>query len=141
MTIPSSTTINQRARGLIFDFALGAAIIALLPIPYSLVFKLLGLPMLMVWMLKRILRLWHNYRPDPVAKLGLIISVASALLLSLVAWLGGIALEVRVPSLKGIAPGLAFFALFWGVGQALNHCYLSGFPKTASGSSGDGQTQ
>jgi len=126
-----STTLNRRARGLILDFALGAAIIALLPIPYSILLKIILLPVLMVLMVKRILRLWQGYKPDAVAKLSLLVSLAGAVMLGLLGWLGGIALSVRSPWLTGLAPGFAFFALFWGVGQAVNHCYLSGMPTVA----------
>jgi uncharacterized protein (DUF697 family) len=133
--MPSSTRLNHRARGLILDFALGAAIVALLPIPYAIFLKLIVLPVLMVLMVKRLLRLWQDYQPDTLARLSLLVSLAGALLLGILGWFGGIALRAAVPWLAGLAPGFAFFALFWGVGQAINHCYLSGLPKAPMESS------
>lgn len=126
----SPTQLNHQVRGLILDFALGAAIVALLPIPYSIFLKIILLLVLMVLMVKRVLRLWQGYKPDAVAKLSLLVSLTGAVLLGILGWLGGIALGVNVPWLAGLAPGLAFFSLFWGVGQAINHCYLSGLPMT-----------
>jgi hypothetical protein len=84
----------------------------------------------MVLMVKRVLRLWQGYKPDTVAKLSLLVSLTGAILLGILGWLGGIALGVNIPWLAGLAPGFAFFSLFWGVGQAINHCYLSGLPMT-----------
>jgi hypothetical protein len=128
MVKPNPTTLNRQARGLMLDFALGAAILALLPIPYSIFLKIILLPVLMVLMVKRILRLWQGYKPDTVAKLSLLVSLTGAILLGILGWLGGIALGANVPWLAGLAPGFAFFSLFWGVGQAINHCYLGGLP-------------
>lgn len=125
----NSTTLNRQARGLILDFALGAAIVALMPISYSIFLKIIILPVLLVLLAKRVIRLWQNYKPDAVAKLSLLVSLAAAVLLGLLGWLGGVVLGIRVPWLAGLAPGLAAFALFWGVGQAINHYYLSGFPE------------
>lgn len=124
----SPTITNRKARGMILDFALGAAIAALLPVPYTFLLKMIVLPMLMVLMVKRILRLWRGYKPDTLARLSLIVSLAGAALLGPIAWLGVIVLSSRLPWLAGLAPGFAFFALFWGVGQAFNHCYLSSLP-------------
>ncbi|WP_204139898.1 hypothetical protein [Halomicronema sp. CCY15110] len=75
------TPLNRRARGLILDFALGAALLALLPIPYSMVLKIIGLPVLLALMAKRVIRLWQGYKPDTVAKLSLLVSLAGAVLL------------------------------------------------------------
>jgi len=126
----SPTQLNRQVRGLILDFALGAAILALVPIPYTIFLKIILLPVLMVLMVKRVLRLWQGYKPDTVAKLSLLVSLTGAVLLGILGWLGGIALGVNIPWLAGLAPGFAFFSLFWGVGQAINHCYLSGLPTT-----------
>jgi hypothetical protein len=133
--MPSSKVLNRKVRGVILDFALGAAIVALLPIPYSIFLKIIALPVLMVLMVKRVLRLWQGYKPDSVAKLSLLVSLAGALLLGIVGWFGGIVLGTVVPWLSELGPGFAFFALFWGVGQALNHCYLSGLPEVTTESS------
>jgi hypothetical protein len=65
----SAPSLNHRARGLIVDYALGAALVALLPIPYSFVVKIILLPVLMGLMVRGILRLWQGYTPDAVANL------------------------------------------------------------------------
>jgi len=121
-------TLNRQARGRILDYALGATIVILLPIPYSMLLKVVILPVLLGLMVKGLLRLWQGYKPDAVAKLSLLVSWAGAILLGWLGWLGGIALATRIPWLTGLAPGIAVFSLFWGVGQAVNHCYLSGEP-------------
>lgn len=128
MMRPSPTTLNRQTRGVILDFALGAAIVALLPIPYSIFLKIILLPVLMVLLVKRILRLWQGYKPDVVAKLSLFVGLAGGMLLGVLAWLGGVVLGIAVPWLAGLAPGFAAFAFFWGAGQAINHYYLSGLP-------------
>lgn len=127
-----SMTLNRQARGLILDYALGAAIVVLCPIPYTWVLKVILLPVLLGLMVRGILQLWQGYKPDTIAKLSLFVSLAGAVLLGLLGWLGGIALGIKMPWLAGLAPGIAFFSLFWGVGQAINHCYLSGRPSSRS---------
>lgn len=111
---------------MILDFALGAAIVVLIPIPYTIFLKIIILPVLLVLLVKRILRLWQGYKPDAVAKLSLFVGLAGGMLLGVLGWLGGVVLGIAVPWLAGLAPGFAAFALFWGVGQAINHYYLSG---------------
>ncbi|MFH7242481.1 MAG: hypothetical protein ACHWZW_06475 [Spirulina sp.] len=130
----SPASLNHRARGLMVDYALGAAVVALLPIPYSIFFKIIALPVLLGLMVRGILRLWQGYTPDVVAKLSLLAGLTGAVLLGVASGFVGIVLGVRVPWLAGLAPGLAFFALFWGVGQAVNHCYLSALSPTSSAS-------
>lgn len=131
MVNPSPARLNHRARGLIFDYALGAALVALLPIPYSFIAKIILLPVLLGLMVRGILRLWQGYTPDVVAKLSLLVGLTGAVLLSFAAGVLGVTLGIRVPWLAGLAPGFAFFALFWAVGQAVNHCYLSALPPTS----------
>lgn len=63
MIRPSPTTLNRQTRGVILDFALGPAIVALLPIPYSIFLKIILLPVLLVLLVKRILRLWQGTNP------------------------------------------------------------------------------
>ncbi len=128
MMRPSPTTLNRQTRGVILDFALGAAIVALIPIPYTIFLKIIIVPVLLGLLVKRILRLWQGYKPDVVAKLSLFVGLAGGMLLGVLAWLGGVALGVTVPWLAGLAPGFAVFALFWGVGQAIKQCYVSGLP-------------
>ena len=110
----SPTQLNRQVRGLILDFALGAAILALVPIPYTIFLKIILLPVLMVLMVKRVLRLWQGYKPDTVAKLSLLVSLTGAVLLGILGWLGGIALGVNIPWLAGLAPGFAFFLTLLG---------------------------
>jgi hypothetical protein len=127
--MPSPSTLNRQARGLIFDFALGSAIAVLLPIPYTLWLKPIVLAVLLVLLVKGMMRLWQGHQPDVIAKLWLLLGLAGAVLLGGLAGLGGIVLGSAVPWLAGLAPGFAVFAFFWGVGQALNHYYLSGLPE------------
>ena len=132
----SAASLNHRARGLIVDYALGAALVALLPIPYSFVVKIILLPVLMGLMVRGILRLWQGYTPDAVAKLSVLAGLTGAVLLSVAALFFGMALGVRVPELAGLAPGFAFFALFWSVVQAVYQCYLSALPPGCSATPG-----
>ncbi|HIK46002.1 MAG TPA: hypothetical protein IGR64_14135 [Leptolyngbyaceae cyanobacterium M65_K2018_010] len=122
-------SLNRNVRGLILEFALGAAIVALLPIPHAFWFKLLALIALMGLMTRGLMGLWRGHRPDALAKLSFGFSLAGAGLLGLAGWLGGIWLGIIFPWLAGLGPGFAAFALFWGLGQAINHYYLSGLPK------------
>jgi hypothetical protein len=132
-------SINRKARNLILDGALGAAIAVLLPIPHIGWLKAIVLVVLNVVLVRGIVRLWRPQRGgDALAKVGLLFGFASALVLSLVAWLAMVGVGVLAPMVGALAPGVAMFTYVWVVGQTVNHYYLSSVassepPRSAGG--------
>jgi uncharacterized protein (DUF697 family) len=120
------TKVNFKARNLILDYALGASIVALLPIPGIGLLKAIALVVLNVLLIRGIARLWHFQRGgDFVARIGILFGVAGSILMGLLVWLLIVAVGVVVPLVGALAPGAVAFCYFWGIGQTVYHFYLS----------------
>jgi uncharacterized protein (DUF697 family) len=119
---------ERQVRDLILDYALGTSILGLIPIPRLFTLKLVlafGLVIKMIW---DISKLWRFHRgQDLLAIAGVFFGSLGALAMAFTAWLTFLGLGVFVPYLKGLALAAAFFTLPWGIGQAVNQFYASGF--------------
>lgn len=125
--VPSVRRQGRRVRDLILDYALGSAILGLLPISRLFTLKLLlafGLIIKMSW---DIGKAWH-FRPgqDLLARIGVFFGSLGALAMAFMAWLTFWGLGVFVPYLQGLALAAALFTLSWGQGQVVNQFYASG---------------
>jgi uncharacterized protein (DUF697 family) len=127
-----SAKVNFKVRNLIFDYALGAAIVALLPIPNLGIWQAIALVLLNILLVVGIARLWQFQKGgDLLARIGIVFGIAGAILLGFLVWLLVIAVGAVVPLIGTLAPGMAAFCYFWGVGQAINHFYVSKLPFTS----------
>lgn len=123
--------VNSKARHLILDYALGAAIVALLPIPNIGGWQAIALVLLNVLLVIGIARLWQFQKGgDLLARIGVLFGIAGATLMGFLAWLLTVAVGGAVPLIGTLAPGIGAFCYFWGVGQAINHFYVSKLPLT-----------
>lgn len=118
---------GRRVRPLILDYALGLAILGLLPLPRLFTLKLLlafGLISKMSW---DIGHLWR-FRPgqDVLARVGVCFGSLGALAVAFMAWLTFWGVGVFVPYLQGLALAAALFTLGWGMGQVVSQFYASG---------------
>ena len=117
---------RHQVRSLILDYALGLAIVGLLPIPRLLTLKLivaLGLVLKMIW---DIGKLWRFRKgQDLLAIVGVLFGSLGAAAMSFTAWLTLFGLGVVVPALKGLAFAAALFTLAWALGQAISQFYAS----------------
>lgn len=124
------THLNIKVRNLILDYALGAAIVALLPLPQLNGLKAIVLLGLNLFLVIGIARLWNFKKgSDLLARMGILFGIAGAIGVGIVGWLLLILLGVVVPALKSLAPGMAAFCYFWGFGQAVHHFYISKTPR------------
>ncbi|MBD1856554.1 MULTISPECIES: hypothetical protein [Leptolyngbya] len=124
--------VNVKVRDLILDYALGASIVALLPVPNIDLLKAITLIVLNLFLIMGIARLWHFQKGgDLLARMGILFGIAGAILSAGFAWLGLFILAVlfRSPRLMVLAPGAMAFCYFWGIGQAVHHFYLSKAPR------------
>ncbi|MGF1535546.1 MAG: hypothetical protein ACFB4J_03525 [Elainellaceae cyanobacterium] len=129
--------INQKARRLILDYALGAAILALFPIPRVRVLKAIALLVLHYKLLRGVRQIWGKGRGgDLLAWFGVLAGLAGAIALGFMGWIGTIALGALVPNIDALAPGAAFFCYFWSIGQVVNHFYLSGLGQSGAETTG-----
>ncbi|MGG6295606.1 hypothetical protein ACQ4M4_14540 [Leptolyngbya sp. AN02str] len=123
MDHPAKT--NFKARNLILDYALGATIIALLPIPNIRVWQAIALVLLNVLLVSNLARLWQSRkRGGLLARIGVLFGIVGAMLMGLLVWVV-VVMGVVVPLIGLLAPGIATFSYFWGMGQAVNHFYVS----------------
>lgn len=108
-----------KIRGMIFDYALGNAILGLIPIPRLYTLKFLVAAVFIIKML-RDLRAKRGFPKglDVLAIAGYIFSCIGAFAIALMAWLTMIAIGVFVPYAKGFAMAAALFTLTWALGQA-----------------------
>lgn len=124
--------INRKARSLILDYALGAAIVALLPIPNINTLKIVILAVLNLSLIASISRLWQFQRgSDWLAKLGILFGVVGSIFVSLIVWLLMLIISILInqPKLMILVPGAIAFSYFWSAGQTVQHFYLSKAPK------------
>lgn len=124
--------VNFKVRNLILDYALGAAIVALLPIPKLGVLQAIVLFILNVLLVVGIARLWRFQKGgDLLARVGVLFGIAGAIVMGVLVWLLMVAVGVVVPLLGALAPGVVAFCYFWGIGQTVHHFYLSKVPTVA----------
>ncbi len=120
------TKVNTDVRNLILDYALGAAIVALLPIPKIGVLQAIVLLVLNVLLVIGIARLWHFQKGgDFLARVGILFGIAGTILMGFLVWLFMVTVGVIVPLIGALAPGTVAFCYFWGTGQTVHHFYVS----------------
>lgn len=119
---------NRRARDLILDYALGAAVIALIPIsmPGFWLMQILALIILLVKMRRDIAALWgfpkgHGF----LAFAGSWFGSLGALAVALMAGLTLLGIGAFVPLVEGLALAAAFATLTWALGQVTNQFHFS----------------
>lgn len=117
-----------KVRNLILDYALGAAIVTLLPLPFPLmgVLKLVVLVFLNVKLVRDVGRLWGFPKGIRLfAIIGNVLGFLGAIAIAFLAWGTVVALSAIASLLSVLAPATAVFSYFWSIGQTTNHFYLS----------------
>lgn len=116
---------ERKIRGMILDYALGNAILGLIPIPRLYTLKFLIAVIFIIKMIRNIAaKRGFPKGQDVLAIAGYIFGWLGAFAMTLMAWLTMIAIGVYVPYVNGFALAAALFTLTWVVGQATNHFYL-----------------
>jgi uncharacterized protein (DUF697 family) len=118
---------DRQVRDLILDYALGIAILGLIPIPRLFTLKLLlalGFMLKMGWDIGRLWR-WRRGQ-DVLAIAGALFGGLGAVATALVVWLTCFGIGVFVPYFKGLALAAALFTLPWALGQSVNQFFASG---------------
>lgn len=117
---------NRRVRNLVLDYALGAAVIGLIPVPGLLIIQIITLVFLMIKMRRNIGALWGFPKGhDILAFVGTWFGSLGALAIALMAWLTLLGIGVFVPFVDSLARAAAFATLVWAQGQVTNQFYNS----------------
>ena len=124
-------SIRQRVRKSILDYALGAAILGLIPIYGNLIpaLRLILLAALNLKMIVNIGRFWGYHRGQGSLEfIGCILAIIGSFILSIFAWLGVFTVGLFIPLVDSLARAIAYAVLTWNIGRAVSRYYYS--PKT-----------
>ena len=123
--------IGQRVRNSIFDYALGAAILGLIPV-YGRWIPEIRLTLLALLNLKMIVNIggfWGYHRGQgSLAILGCILAIIGSFALGILAWLGVFMAGLFIPYLDSLARAVGYGIFTWNVGRAVSQYYYS--PQT-----------
>lgn len=120
--------IGKRVRSSILDYAIGAAILGLIPI-YGRWIPEIRLVLLTVLNLKMVInigRFWgYHKNQDLLVIVGCILSLIASLALAILTWLTIFALGLFIPFADSLARALAYGILTWSIGHAVSRYYYS----------------
>ncbi|MEL6500879.1 MAG: hypothetical protein AAFO76_02725 [Cyanobacteria bacterium J06607_15] len=123
--------IGQRVSNSILDYALGAAILGLIPV-YGRWIPAIRVTLLVLLNLKMIVnvgRFWGYHRGQGnLAIIGCVLAIAGSLILALITWLAIFMLGLLIPLLDSLARAIAYGVFTWNVGHAVSRYYYS--PRT-----------
>jgi uncharacterized protein (DUF697 family) len=127
---PHLIEINKEIRNLIIDYAIGAAILGLNPLPGTLTVTLLAASVLLLKMMRDIGARWgYPKGQDLLAIGGNIFGGFGAFWIAFMAWISMYVAGLFVPFVGSFAVPLSLFALTWRLGQATHLYYVSGSQK------------
>lgn len=128
-----TTTRRYRAvHDLILDYALGAAIIGLNPVPALFLVTLILVSFLLLKLRHDIGKMWRFPRQRRFwVVIDTLLGVVGALSMAFMAWLTFIILSAFIPLMHRFAIAASFFTLVWMVGFAINHSYLGSYSTSA----------
>ena len=120
--------IGQRVRNSIFDYALGAAILGLIPV-YGRWIPEIRVTLLVLLNLKMIVnigRFWGYHRGQgSLAIFGCIVAVVGAFTLGILSWFVVFIAGLFIPFLDSLARAAGYGIFTWNVGKAVSQYYYS----------------
>jgi uncharacterized protein (DUF697 family) len=123
----SQEHLYRQVRNLILDYALGVALLGLIPITGFLTLKLIVAAAIEVKMMWDVGRLWQFPKgQDILAVLGNLFGALGAITLALMVWLTFFGVGVFIPYVGSFAPASALFTFTWMIGQATHQFYANG---------------
>ena len=120
--------IGQRVRSSIFDYALGAAILGLIPV-YGRWIPEIRLTLLALLNLKMIVDIggfWGYHRGQgSLAIIGCILAIIGSFALGILSWLAVFIAGLFIPYLDSLARAVGYAIFTWNVGKAVSQYYYS----------------
>lgn len=128
---PNLVDLNKEIRELIIDYAIGAAILGLNPLPGTLTVTLLAASVLLLKMMRDIGTKWgYPKGQDALAIGGNLLGGLGSFWVAFMAWVSMYGAGLFVPFVGRFAVASSLFALTWRVGQATHLYYASGSQKS-----------
>ncbi|HAC66088.1 MAG TPA: hypothetical protein DCF68_21780 [Cyanothece sp. UBA12306] len=123
----------SQSRNLALDYALGSAILGLIPISNLFSLKLLIVMALIIKMCWDIGQKWKFAKgQDILARMGFLFGWLGAFAMAFMAWLTFVGMGLFIPYISSFKLAAALFTLTWMLGQATNQYYASGHQKLNS---------
>ena len=120
--------IGQRVRNCIFDYALGAAILGLIPV-YGRWIPAIRVGLLALLNLKMIVNIggfWGYHRGQgSLAIFGCVLAIVGAFALGILSWFAVFIAGLFVPFLDSLARAVGYSIFTWNVGKAVSQYYYS----------------
>jgi uncharacterized protein (DUF697 family) len=124
---PKRERVFRDVRNMILDYALGAALIGLIPIDGFLILKFLIAAVLNIKMMWDVGRRWNFPKgQDILAQAGNLFAALGAVALGLVTWITVFAIGLFVPYVSSFAIAASLFTVTWMIGQATHQFYANG---------------
>jgi|GEM_PF-2375834 len=123
--------IGRRVKKSILDYALGAAILGLVPLYGDLIpaIRLILLAGLNIKMMVNIGRFWgYHQGQGSLESIGCLLAIIGSFALSIFAWLAVFAVGLFIPLVDSLARAIAYGVLTWNIGRAVSRYYYS--PQT-----------
>lgn len=120
--------IGQRVRNSILDYALGAAILGLVPV-YGRWIPAIRVGLLVILNLKMIVNIggfWGYHQGQGIiAIFGCVVAIIGSFILGLMAWLGVFIVGLFIPFVDSLARAVGYGIFTWNVGRAVSQYYYS----------------
>lgn len=120
--------IGRKVRSCILDYALGAAVLGLIPV-YGRWIPAIRLTLLVILNLKMIFnvgRFWgYHRRQGFLATVGCILAIVGSLALAIMVWLAVLAVGLFVPLIDSLARAAAYGVLTWSIGRTVSQYFYS----------------
>ena len=124
---PNLVDLNKEIRELIIDYAIGAAILGLNPLPGFLTVTLLATSVLLLKMMRDIGARWDYPKGQDTLAIGVnLFGGLGSFWVAFMAWISMYGAGLFVPFVGRFAIASSLFALTWRVGQATHLYYASG---------------
>ena len=123
--------IGQRVRNSILDYALGAAILGLIPLHGGWLpwIRLTLLAILNLKMIINVGHFWgHHKGQGNLAIIGCILAIVGSFALATMTWLAIFTIGLFIPLVDSLARAVAYGVLTWNIGLAVSRYYYS--PQT-----------
>ena len=123
--------IGKRVRNSTFDYALGAAILGLIPVYGRWIpeIRLILLTLLNLKMIVDIGRFWGYHKGQGgLAIAGCFFGIIGSFILAIMAWLTVFAIGLFIPLVDSLARSIGYGVLTWNIGRTVSRYYYS--PQT-----------
>ena len=120
--------IAKKVKSTILDYALGAAILGVIPVygRWIPLLRIILLIVLILKMVKNISRLWGDRRSQGIGEiLGCVLGILASVTLASMAWLGILLLSLLIPFIDILARAIAYGILTFNIGRTMSDYYYN----------------